>query len=175
MVTLSGVAIGLYAFVATVLTLFIGAFFDSCKLVNVPPVVEAGGLTVDQCYAMTNAMIKAAPKGKESAAEVLVMFFHVVVRIEQNFFLCSAVGAWYALLKGPASRKPFHLFLFLLSFCCACSDGIFAGVPFGLGTTALALSETAKSAITLPFIPIWALIGVLNAIAFFTSSKEKTA
>ena len=175
MATVSGVAIGLYALIATALTLLIGAFLDACKLVNVPPIVDAGGLTVDQCYAMSHAMKAAAPRGKEPAAEILMMFFHVVVRIEQNFFCCSAAAAWFALTKGPASRQPFHLFLCLLAFCCAASDASFVGLPFGLGSTGLELSEAARTAVFLPFVPLWILIGTLNAIALFTAPKEKAA
>tara|TARA_B110001452_G_C15201727_1_gene417051 strand:+ start:687 stop:1214 length:528 start_codon:yes stop_codon:yes gene_type:complete len=175
MVTLSGVAIGLYALIATALTALIGGFFDACNLVNLPPVVDAGGLTVDQCYAMSAAFIKSAPRGKEFAGEVLAMFFHVVVRIEQNFFLCSAIATWYALTQSRAARKPVHLFLCLLAFCCAGSDATFAGLPVGLGSTGLQLTEAAKATVVLPFIPIWSLISILNGIAFFTSPKEKKA
>ena len=91
MVTISGVGIGLYAFIGTVLTLLIGALFDTCNLVNLPPVLDAGGLTVDECYAMTAAMAKGVAKDKQPAAEMLMMFFHVVVRIEQNFFFASSI------------------------------------------------------------------------------------
>jgi len=175
MMTLSGIAIGLYALIATVLTALIGGVIDACNLVNLPPVVDAGGLTVQQCYAMSAAFIKSAPRGKESAGEVLAMFFHVVVRIEQNFFLCSAIVTWYALTQGPTARKPIHLFLCLLAACCVGSDATFAGLPFGLGTTGLQLTEAAKATVLLPFIPIWGLICVLNGIAFFSSPKAKKA
>ena len=175
MVTLSGVGIGMYAVVATGLTLLIGGVIDACNIVNLPPIVEAGGLTVDQCNGMFASMIKAAPRGKESAGEILVMFSHVVVRIEQNFFLCSAVASWYALLQGPASRKPIHLFLCLLAFFCVASDATFVGLPFGLGTTGLQLAESTKATVFLPFIPIWAVIGTLNGYALVTSPKEKKA
>ena len=175
MVTVSSVAIGLYALVATGLTVLIGHVFDACSLVNVPPVVDAGGLTVEQCNAMSEAMMKAAPRGKESPAEILTMFFHVVVRIEANFFLASAILAWYALATGSASRKPVHLFLFVLSLCCIASDAKFAGLPFGLGSTGLQLSEAAKATVVLPFLPLWGLIGTLNGVAFFSSPKAKTA
>ena len=125
---------------------------------------------------MTTAMMKAAPRGKETAGEILALFFHVVFRIEQNYILCSAVAAWYVLLKCPAAaaRKPWHLFLALLSVCCALSDATFAGLPIGLGSTALELSDAAKASITLPFIPVWTVLGVLNALAF-VGGKGKSA
>merc|ERR1712159_846937 len=85
---------------------------------RVPPVGEHGGISKDECYAMSAAMMKAAPRGRETAGEILVMFFHVTVRIEQNFFLASAIAAWFA----------------LFSVCCAASDATFAGLP-GLGST----------------------------------------
>ena len=89
-------------------------------------------------------------------------------------FLASAVAAWFALLKCSASaRKPFHLFLAILSVCCAASDATFAGLP-GLGSTSLELSDAAKASITLPFIPVWTVLGVLNALAF-VGGKGKSA
>ena len=102
------------------------------------------------------------------------MFFHVLVRIEQNFFLASAVAACFALFKCSASaRKPFHLFLAILSVCCAASDATFAGLP-GLGSTGLELSDAAKASVVIPFIPLWTVLGVLNGLAFL-GAKEKTA
>ena len=114
--------------------------------------------------------------GPEAGGELLVMFFHIIFRIEQNYILCSAVAAWYVLLKCPAAaaRKPWHLFLALLSVCCALSDATFAGLPIGLGSTALELSAAAKASITLPFIPVWTVLGVLNALAF-VGGKGKSA
>jgi hypothetical protein len=152
----------------------IGGVFDACNLINLPPVVDAGGLTKEECYAMSASMIKSSPRGKEAAGEMLAMFFHVVVRIEQNFFLASAAATWYALLQGPDARKPVHFFLCLLSFLCVASDATFAGLP-GLGTTELQLSEGAQSALVLPFLPVWSFIGILNGIALVTSPKQKKA
>ena len=146
----------------------------ACNLVNVPPIAEAGGLSQEECYAMSSAMIKSAPRGKETAGEILVMFFHVLVRIEQNFFLASAVAAWFTLFKcSTSARKPFHLFLAILSVCCAASDATFAGLP-GLGSTGLELSDAAKASVVLPFIPVWSILGVLNGLAFL-GAKEKSA
>ena len=45
----------------------------------------------------------AAPRGARRPARFLVMFFHAIVRIEQNFFLASAVAAWFALFKCSPS------------------------------------------------------------------------
>ena len=176
MVTLSvsDIAIGFYAVFATGLVVLIGGFVDACNVVNIPPIVDAGGITVDECNAMFASMIKAGPKGKDLAAEMLVMFVNIIVRIEQNFFFCSAIAAFYALYQGPGVRKVFHLFVCLQSFCCAGSDLVFAGLP-GIGSTGLVLSEEAKGVVLLPFIPVWILIGVLNGISFLKSSKEKVA
>ena len=174
MVTLSGFAVGFFAVFTTALTLVVGGFWDACNLVNIPPIADAGGLTVDECYAMSASMMKAAPKGKEAAGELLVMFFHIVVRVEQNFFACSALAAWFALYQGPAARKVFHLFACLVSLCSASSDSEFAGLP-GIGSTALKLSEASQAVIVIPFVPVWLLIGVLNGISFLKSPKEKTA
>ena len=168
------IAIGFYAFFATVLSVVVRGFVDACNIVNIPPIVDAGGITVDECNAMFASMIKAGPKGKDLAAEMLVMFVNIVVRIEQNFVLCSAIAAIYALYQGPGVRKVFHLFLCLLSFCCAGSDIVFAGLP-GIGSTGLDLSEEAKGVIIIPFVPVWILIGVLNGISFLKSPKEKMA
>ena len=174
MPSISDIALGGYAVVATGLTLLLLAVFDACNLVGVPPVAEHGGISKDECYAMSAAMMKASPRGRETAGEILVMFFHVLVRIEQNFFLASAVAAWFALLKCSASaRKPFHLFLAILSVCCAASDATFAGLP-GLGSTSLELSDAAKASVVLPFIPVWTVLGVLNGLAFL-GAKEKSA
>ena len=174
MPSISNVALGGYAVVATGLTLLVMAVVDACNLVNVPPIAEHGGLSQEECYAMSSAMIKSAPRGKETAGEILVMFFHVLVRIEQNFFLASAVTAWFTLFKcSPSARKPFHLFLAILSFCCAASDATFAGLP-GLGSTALELSDAAKASVVIPFIPVWSILGVLNGLAFL-GAKEKSA
>ena len=175
MPSISDIALGGYAVVATGLTVLVMAFLDACNLVAVPPVGEHGGITKDECYAMSAAMIKATPRGRETAGEILVMFFHVIVRIEQNFFLASAVAAWFTLFKcSTSARKPFHLFLAILSVCCAASDATFAGLPIGLGSTALELSDAAKASITLPFIPVWTVLGVLNALAF-VGGKGKSA
>ena len=174
MPSISDIALGGYAVVATGLTLLVQALVDSCNLVNVPPIAEAGGLSQEECYAMSSAMIKSAPRGKETAGEILVMFFHVLVRIEQNFFLASAVAAWFALFKcSPSARKPFHLFLAILSVCCVSSDATFAGLP-GLGSTSLELSDAAKATVVIPFIPLWSILGVLNGLAFL-GAKEKSA
>ena len=174
MPSISDIALGGYAIVATGLTVLVMAVVDACNLVNVPPIAEAGGLSQEECYAMSSAMIKSAPRGKETAGEILVMFFHVLVRIEQNFFLASAIAAWFALFKCSASaRKPFHLFLAVLSVLCAASDATFAGLP-GLGSTGLELSDAAKASVVLPFIPVWTVLGVLNGLAFL-GAKEKTA
>ena len=105
MPSISDIALGGYAVVATGLTLLLLAVFDACNLVGVPPVAEHGGISKDECYAMSAAMMKASPRGRETAGEILVMFFHVLVRIEQNFFLASAVAAWFALLKCSASAR----------------------------------------------------------------------
>ena len=173
MPSISDIALGGYAVVATGLTALVMAVVDACNLVNVPPIAEHG-LSQEECYAMSSAMIKSAPRGKETAGEILVMFFHVLVRIEQNFFLASAVAAWFALFKcSAAARKPFHLFLAILSVCCAASDATFAGLP-GLGSTGLELSDAAKASVVLPFIPVWTVLGVLNGLAFL-GAKEKTA
>ena len=174
MPSISNVALGGYAVVATGLTLLVMAVVDACNLVNVPPIAEAGGLSQEECYAMSSAMIKSAPRGKETAGEILVMFFHVLVRIEQNFFLASAVAAWFTLFKcSTSARKPFHLFLAILSVCCAASDATFAGLP-GLGSTGLELSDAAKASVVIPFIPLWTVLGVLNGLAF-VGAKEKSA
>ena len=174
MPSISGIALGGYAVVATGLTVLVMAFLDACNLVAVPPVGEHGGISKDECYAMSAAMMKAAPRGRETAGEILVMFFHVIVRIEQNFFLASAIAAWFALFKcSQSARKPFHLFLAILSVCCAASDATFAGLP-GLGSTGLELSDAAKASVVIPFIPLWSLLGVLNGLAFL-GAKEKTA
>ena len=174
MPSISDIALGGYAVVATGLTALVMAVVDACNLVNVPPIAEAGGLSQEECYAMSSAMIKSAPRGKETAGEILVMFFHVLVRIEQNFFLASAVAAWFALFKCSASaRKPFHLFLAILSVFCASSDATFAGLP-GLGSTSLELSDAAKATVVIPFIPLWSILGVLNGLAFL-GAKEKSA
>ena len=177
MPSISDIALGGYAVVATGLTVLVMAFLDACNLVAVPPVGEHGGISKDECYAMSAAMIKAAPRGRETAGEILVMFFHIIVRIEQNFFLASAVAAWFALFKcSPSARKPFHLFLAILSVCCAASDATFAGLPIGLGTTSLVLSDAAKTTIMIPFVPLWLLICVLNAAAWADAVvKEKKA
>ena len=38
-------------------------------------------------------------------------------------FLASAAAAWFTLFKcSDSARKPFHLFLAVLSVCCAASD-----------------------------------------------------
>ena len=176
MPSISDVAIGGYAVVMTGITLLLMGVLESCNMVNLPPIAEQDGLAKEECYAMTTAMMKAAPRGKETAGEILALFFHVVFRIEQNYILCSAVAAWYVLLKCPAAaaRKPWHLFLALLSVCCALSDATFAGLPVGLGSTALELSDAAKASITLPFIPVWTVLGVLNALAF-VGGKGKSA
>ena len=175
MPSLSDVAIGGYAVVMTGITLLLMGVLESCNMVNLPPIAEHGGLAKEECYAMTNAMMKAAPRGKETAGEILALFFHVVFRIEQNYILCSAIAAWYVLLKCPAAaaRKPWHLFLALLSFCCAASDATFAGLP-GLGSTSLELSDAAKATVVIPFIPLWSILGVLNGLAFL-GAKEKSA
>ena len=176
MPSLSDVTIGGYAVVMTGITLLLMGVLESCNMVNLPPIAEHGGLAKEECYAMTTAMMKAAPRGKETAGEILALFFHVVFRIEQNYIVCSAVAAWYVLLKCPsaAARKPWHLFLALLSVFCAASDATFAGLPIGLGSTALELSDAAKASITLPFIPVWTVLGVLNALAF-VGGKGKSA
>ena len=174
MPSISDIALGGYAVVATGLTVLVMAFLDACNLVAVPPVGEHGGISKDECYAMSAAMIKATPRGRETAGEILVMFFHIIVRIEQNFFLASAVAAWFALFKcSPSARKPFHLFLAILSVCCVSSDATFAGLP-GLGSTSLELSDAAKASVVLPFIPVWTILGVLNGLAFL-GAKEKSA
>ena len=174
MPSISDIALGGYAVVATGLTVLVMAFLDACNLVAVPPVGEHGGISKDECYAMSAAMMKAAPRGRETAGEILVMFFHVIVRIEQNFFLASAIAAWFALFKcSQSARKPFHLFLAVLSVCCAASDATFAGLP-GLGSTGLELSDAAKASVVIPFIPLWSLLGVLNGLAFL-GTKEKSA
>merc|ERR1712060_871917 len=103
---------------------------------------------------------------------MLVMFMHAIVRIEQNFFIASAVGAWYVLTRGPAARKPWHLFVCILAILCLCSDATFADLPFGLGTTGLTLSDKSKNAIIVPFVPVWGLVAVLNGYAFFTASDD---
>ena len=123
---------------------------------------------------MSASMIKAAPRGKEAAGELLVMFFHIVVRIEQNFFACSSLAAYYALSQGPGARKVFHFFVCGLSFCCVGSDLVFAGLP-GIGSTGLNLSEASKGVIVIPFVPLWLLCGLLNGISLLKSPKEKTA
>ena len=148
---------------------------DACNLVGVPPVGDHRRPAHEvECYAMSAAMMKAAPRGRETAGEILVMFFHVLVRIEQNFFLASAVAAWFTLFKcSTSARKPFHLFLAILSVCCAASDATFAGLP-GLGSTGLELSDAAKASVVLPFIPVWTILGVLNGLAFL-GAKEKSA
>jgi hypothetical protein len=175
MPSLSDIALGAYAAVGTGITILLLAVFDACGFVNVPAIAEHGGLSQAECYAMTNAMIKTAPRGKETAGEILALFFHVVARIEQNFILSSAVVAWYALFKcSAAARKPFHLFLALVSFMCAASDATFAGLPVGLGSTSLELSDAAKASVLLPFIPVWSILGILNGLAFW-GSKEKEA
>ena len=43
-----------------------------------------------------------------------------------------------------------------------------------LGSTGLELSDAAKASITLPFIPVWTVLGVLNGLAFL-GAKEKSA
>ena len=97
MPSLSDVAIGGYAVVMTGITILLMGVLESCNMVNLPPIAEHGGLAKEECYAMTTAMMKAAPRGKETAGEILALFFHVVFRIEQNYILCSAIAAWYVL------------------------------------------------------------------------------
>merc|ERR1712071_444970 len=134
-----------------------------------------GGLTHEQCYAASAAMMKSAPRGKEGAAEVLALLSQCVVREGLSGHLASAIAAWYALLAcGPASRKPVHLYILGFAFLCATSDASFAGLPFALGTNGLNLSEAAK-AVLAPLAYVWTLIAVLNGVAFFTCPKEKTA
>ena len=77
-------------------------------------------------------------------------------------------------MPGRGGAQALHLFLALLSVCCASSDATFAGLPIGLGSTALELSDAAKASITLPFIPVWTVLGVLNALAF-VGGKGKSA
>ena len=159
-ITVSDAGLGLYAFVFTALSIVVRGVFDACNVANLPPIAEAG-LTREDCEQWSQSWIKNAPRGKESAAELLVLFFHVLVRIEQNFFLCSSIACWYALFKCTAvQRKPMHLFLALVAICCAASDATFAGLPIGLGTTSL----------------VWLLICVLNAAAWADAVvKEKKA
>ena len=58
----------------------------------------------------------------------------------------------------------------------AASDATFAGLPIGLGTTSLVLSDAAKTTIMIPFVPLWLLICVLNAAAWADAVvKEKKA
>ena len=175
-ITVSDAGLGLYAFVFTALSIVVRGVFDACNVANLPPIAEAG-LTREDCEQWSQSWIKNAPRGKESAAELLVLFFHVLVRIEQNFFLCSSVACWYALFKCTAvQRKPMHLFLALVAICCAASDATFAGLPIGLGTTSLVLSDAAKTTIMIPFVPLWLLICVLNAAAWADAVvKEKKA
>ena len=175
-ITVSDAGLGLYAFVFTALSIVVRGVFDACNVANLPPIAEAG-LTREDCEQWSQSWIKNAPRGKESAAELLVLFFHVLVRIEQNFFLCSSIACWYALFKCTAvQRKPMHLFLALVAICCAASDATFAGLPIGLGTTSLVLSDTAKTTIMIPFVPLWLLICVLNAAAWADAVvKEKKA
>lgn len=175
-ITVSDAGLGLYAFVFTALSIVVRGVFDACNVANLPPIAEAG-LTREDCEQWSQSWIKNAPRGKESAAELLVLFFHVLVRIEQNFFLCSSIACWYALFKCTAvQRKPMHLFLALVAICCAASDATFAGLPIGLGTTSLVLSDAAKTTIMIPFVPLWLLICVLNAAAWADAVvKEKKA
>ena len=175
-ITVSDAGLGLYAFVFTALSIVVRGVFDACNVANLPPIAEAG-LTREDCEQWSQSWIKNAPRGKESAAELLVLFFHVLVRIEQNFFLCSSSACWYALFKCTAvQRKPMHLFLALVAICCAASDATFAGLPIGLGTTSLVLSDAAKTTIMIPFVPLWLLICVLNAAAWADAVvKEKKA
>ena len=113
-ITVSDAGLGLYAFVFTALSIVVRGVFDACNVANLPPIAEAG-LTREDCEQWSQSWIKNAPRGKESAAELLVLFFHVLVRIEQNFFLCSSIACWYALFKCTAvQRKPMHLFLALV-------------------------------------------------------------
>lgn len=155
-ITVSDAGLGLYAFVFTALSIVVRGVFDACNVANLPPIAEAG-LTREDCEQWSQSWIKNAPRGKESAAELLVLFFHVLVRIEQNFFLCSSIACWYALFKCTAvQRKPMHLFLALVAICCAASDATFAGLPIGLGTTSL----------------VWLLICVLNAAAWVVKEKK---
>ena len=175
MVTVSGAALFLYAFAFTGATFLIMGFVDSCNIVNIPTLTEAGW-TKELCYEVSANWMKAVPRGKEAGGELLVMFFHIIFRIEQNFIGCSALVAWYTLFfASKAARKPYHLFLTLVAFACAGSDSLFAGLPVAIGTSALQLSDAARGEIAIPFIPLWITIGVLNGIAFFTSPKEKTA
>ena len=53
--------------------------------------------------------------------------------------------------------------MFLLSFCCAGADLVFAGLP-GIGSTGLDLSEAAKGVIIVPVVPAWIIIGCLNGV-----------
>ena len=101
------------------------------------------------------------------------MFFHVIVRIEQNFPGLCHCGMVRPFKCSASARKPFHLFLAILSVCCVSSDATFAGLP-GLGSTSLELSEAAKASVVLPFIPVWTVLGVLNALAF-VGGKGKSA
>ena len=176
MVTVSGAGLGLYAVLGTALTVVAKGLFDACNIAALPPLADAG-VTKEDCVEWSAKWIKGAPRGKESAAEMLVLFFHVIVRIEQNFFFASTVATWYALFYCTAvQRKPVHLFLALLAVCCAASDATFAGLPVGLGTTSLVLSDAAKATITVPFIPLWLVIAALNGAAYADAVvKEKKA
>ena len=75
------------------------------SIVNIPTLTEAGW-TKELCYEVSANWMKAVPRGKEAGGELLVMFFHIIFRIEQNFIGCSALVAWYTCLlyTSPSPR-----------------------------------------------------------------------
>ena len=89
-------------------------------------------------------MMKLVLQEDGARAEMSVMFVHIMIRIEQNFFLCSAIVSWFVLFTGRLDgRKPFHLFLLCLVLLTTdASDATFLDLPFpfGLGSTWLQLS-----------------------------------
>ena len=167
---------GGYAVVMTgLITLLVMGVLESCNMVNLPPIAEHGGLAKDECYAMTTAMMKAAPRGEETAGEILALFFHVVFRIEQNFFLCSpsrhgspSSSARRRRASPSTSSSPYS------ASAAHRRTRRSRASPSASVRRGLELSDAAKASITLPFIPVWSILGVLNALAFL-GAKEKSA
>lgn len=123
----------------------------------------SNGLTRDEQVAMLDAALDAAPKGKHPAGPDYIFLILFEQRQGALAFIALAAGVIYGLGLPLADRHALHFVLGIMAGLFAVVNANHAGIP-GLGHHPK-ISRNGRN-IGIVFAPFWAVVAVLNYLAF---------
>lgn len=120
-------------------------------------------LTYDEQITMLDAAEEAGPKEKETAVKDYLFLLLFEQRQGAICFSAVAAGAIYGLTLSLVARNPLHFLFGIIAVLMMLVNANQAGVPF-LGNHPK-VSSNGKN-VGIVFTPFWAVVAVLNWLAF---------